>query len=416
MAEAVPKIEGHAAFYAHLRSGHVEEARIIGLENDRFVEKILLGRKFYEAPIITSRICGICPTIHNITSAKAIEAASGITASSQTEMLRQIMLCGQMIQSHALHLYLLVLPDYVGVSSSFELQKNHPDLFQNAISLKQYADKILDVFGGRAVHPISNVPGGFKSFPSKDKIKELVKIGPEMAILAEKTLQLFASFKYPQVEQKLIYSALTSEKEYALYDGTFKTSEGKGFAADNYTHNIYEELKHYSRAKFATLKGKEMMVGALARVNLNRKQLAKETLEFMVNHPIKHYFNNPFENIIAQAIELHHFVVTSQKLMTDILDKGLDTKEPIRPTRKFGLGVAACEAPRGTLIHMYELDKDGYIAKCDIVTPTVQNLAALESDMERLLSLIKDLKTEERNGEIEKLIRAYDPCITCATH
>jgi len=416
MSEAIPKIEGHAAFYAHLRAGRIDEARMIGLENDRFVEKILFGRKYYEAPIITSRICGICPTIHNITATRAIEEACGITPAKQTKDLRRLMLCGQMIQSHSLHLYLLVLPDFVGVSSSFELQKSHPELFQNAIILKQYADAVLDTIGGRAVHPITNVPGGFKSLPDKNSLKRLLDLSKQAMEIAEKTLGLFAGFAHPSIEQKLIYSGLSNAEEYAFYDGNISNSKGDRFEAKNYTHHIYEELRHYTRAKFGTLKGQEMLVGAMARLNLNGEQLDKKVLSLMTELNIPGKFTNPFDNIIAQAIENYYFVILSQKIIGHFIKEGFDKKEPVKPPENFGKGTAATEAPRGTLFHHYELDKDGYIVNCDIITPTVQNLPALEKDMKGLAPIIKEMSLDEKNKTIEMLIRAYDPCITCATH
>ena len=415
MNEAVPKIEGHAAFYAHLRAGRVDEARMIGLENDRFVEKILFGRKYYEAPIITSRICGICPTIHSTTSIRAIEDACSISPTHQTKELRKLLLCGQMIQSHSLHLYLLVLPDFVGASSSFELQKSHPELFQNAITLKRYADAIIDTVGGRAVHPIADVPGGFKHFPEKRKLQNLINDFKDVAEIARKTVELFASFSYPEVKQDLIYCALT-DKDYAFYEGDIKTSNGKIFQSKNYNHQIYEELRHYTRAKFGTLKGEEMIVGAMARMNLNRKSMGKEVDALITNLNIKDTFDNPFDNVIAQAIENYYFVIESMRLIEDFIKNGIDKKEPVKPPKEFGVGTAACEAPRGTLYHHYELDKDGYIIKCDIVTPTVQNLPALEKDMKALSPILKDMNPEGRVKTIEMLIRAYDPCITCATH
>ncbi|MFA4996075.1 MAG: Ni/Fe hydrogenase subunit alpha [Patescibacteria group bacterium] len=416
MSEAVPKIEGHAAFYAHLRNGQVDKAQIIGLENDRFVEKILLGRKYYEAPIITSRICGICPTIHNVTATKGIEAACGIIPTEQTNRLRKLMLCGQMIQSHSLHLYLLVLPDFYGLSSSFELQKNHPEIFKKAISLKQYADSILDTIGGRAVHPIANVPGGFKSYPSKDDLKKLLEKSTEIIETARETVLLFKSFTYPKVSQKVIYSALHNRKDYSFYDGDIANSKGKEFPAKNYRHYLNEELRPYTRAKFATLKGYEMMVGAMARMNLGRQFMGEEVHRLLNELEIIEDFDNPFDNVMAQAIENYYFAVESNKLVKYFIENGIDKKEPVKLPNGFSSGVGACEAPRGTLFHYYKLDKDGFIIECDIITPTVQNLATMELSIKSLGPIIKDLNKEERNKTIEMLIRAYDPCITCATH
>lgn len=412
--EAVPKIEGHAAFYTHLKNGRVDKARIIGLENDRFVERILVGRKFWEAPIITSRICGICPTIHNITSIKAIENACGIIPSAQTEILRKLMLAGQMIQSHSLHLYLLVLPDYIGVSSSFELQKDHPELFKNAIILKKYADKILETIGGRAVHPIASVPGGFKAYPKSSELKELLSLARDAEKTAEETIRLFAGFDYFEINQKVIYSALHNDKIYAYYEGEIWTSEGGHFNPDDYSKYIYEELKPYTRAKFATLKGKVMYVGAMARINVN-KLPDKRTAEMAKKYGISLPFNNAFDNIVAQALENYYFVLRSITIIKDLIENGVKS-EHIKPPKSYGAGTSACEAPRGTLFHHYELDSEGDIIKCDIITPTVQNLTALEQDMKTISSLLKGKSVNERNKIVEMLIRAYDPCITCASH
>jgi len=414
--EAVPKIEGHASFYAHLRNGEVDKARIIGMENDRFVEKILFGRKYYEAPIITSRICGICPTIHSTTAIQAIEMACGINPSKQTKTLRKIMLAGQMIQSHSLHLYLLVLPDFVGVSSSFELQKNHPDLFKNAIILKQFADSLLDAVGGRAVHPISDVPGGFKSFPTKESLKKILQNINEVVDTAAYTVKIFSSFVYPKIEREMIYSAIESDKDYNIYEGDILNTEGKIFSPSRYKKYIYEELKPYTRAKFATFRGKEMMVGALARLSLNEKKLNKETQNLLQSLNIKINFENPFDNIIAQAIENYNFVIQAKNTIETLLKEGINDKEPVKPPQQFSSGVGACEAPRGTLFHYYKLDKKGFIEECDIITPTVQNLPSLESDMKLLGPILEGKSKEEGINLIEMLIRAYDPCITCATH
>lgn len=414
--DAVPKIEGHAAFYAHLKSGRVDKARIIGLENDRFVEHILVDRKYYEAPIITSRICGICPTIHNITSTRAIEDACGINPSVQTKILRKLMLCGQMIQSHSLHLYLLVLPDFMGIGSSFELQKEHPQLFKNAIFLKQYADRILDVVGGRAVHPISNVPGGFKQKPSLESLKTIIEDIDQIEEIARDTVILFHNFQYPAISRDLTYCALSYEDEYPIYEGDIKSTSQIKFKPKNYKNFIYEELRHYTKAKFGSFKGEGLMVGAIARININRKYLLKETHELITTLGIEKYFDNPFDNIIAQALENYEFVLKSKKIIEGLIKQGIDRKDPVKPAQNFGTGVSACEAPRGVLIHKYGLDKFGNIEDCDIVTPTVLNLNSLEMDMKNIGPIIKNKDKEDQVKTIEMLIRAYDPCITCATH
>jgi len=412
---AVPKIEGHATFYAHLKSGKIDKARVIGLDGERFVEKLLIGKKYYEAPLITSRICGICPIIHSVTSIKAIEEACGIKVSKQIREFRKLLLAAQMIHSHALHLYLLVLPDFVGVSSSFELQNTHPALFQNAVKMKHYADELMRVFAGRATHPITNVPGGFKSFPKKEELLKLRDLGLEAKNIAKETLKLFLSFKYPEVSRKTDYSALKHKSEYAFYDGTISDTQGNNWAPKEYRSYLYEELVPYNRAKFATIRGNIIMVGSVARYNINRKSLGSDFIKELDELKVEKYFDNPFYNIIAQAIENYYFTSFCFDICQNLLSDGIIEEELVKP-KDFGVGTSACEAPRGTLFHHYALDKQGYIIKADIITPTVQNLPSMEKDIKLLSPIIKDSSKEELNYLIEMLIRAYDPCITCATH
>ena len=415
MENAVPKIEGHATFYAHLKAGKIDEARVIGLDGERFVEKILVGRKFFEAPIITSRICGICPVIHNVTSTRAIEDAIGISPTPQTVLLRKLMLCGQMIQSHSLHLYLLVLPDFFGCSSSFELQKNHPDLFQNAISLKRFSDFIVEKIGGRAVHPVANVPGGFKHFPSQKDLTDIIEMSKINQEIAIQTLKLFFDLSYPDIHRAFNYCALKKRGEYAYYDGTITGTSGESFEANEYKNYIYEELVPYNPAKFATLRGKEIEVGAIARLNLSSQHLHPEVLTLIKEKNLTLPLDNPFQNTIAQAIENLHFIIETGKIAENLKKDGIKEEKIIEP-KSFGIGTGASEAPRGTLFHHYELDKEGFIHKADVITPTVQNLPSMESDMIKLNKIIKDKTKSERDRLIEMLIRAYDPCITCATH
>lgn len=413
--DTVPKIEGHATFYAHLKSGKIDKARVIGLDGERFVEKLLIGRKYYEAPLITSRICGICPIIHSVTSIKAIEEACGIKVSKQIREFRKLLLAAQMIHSHSLHLYLLVLPDFVGVSSSFELQNTHPDLFQNAIKIKHYADELLRVFAGRATHPITNVPGGFKKFPKPEEIKQLVDLGMEAKKISYETLKLFLGFDYPKVSRETCYSSLNHSSEYAFYDGDITDTNGHDWAPKEYRSYLYEELVPYNRAKFATIKGSTIMVGSIARYNINRNKLGQDFVNEMDKLNIEKFFTNPFDNILAQAIENYYFTSLCLDICQKIIIDGI-TEEKLNEPKNFGVGTSACEAPRGTLFHHYELDKEGYITKADIITPTVQNLPSMEKDIKKLSPLAGDKSKEELNYLIEMLIRAYDPCITCATH
>jgi len=391
------------------------QAQIGAFESERFFEKILVGRKFWEAPIITSRICGNCSAIHNITSIKAIESACSINPSLQTQKLRKLMICGQMIYSHSLHLYWEVLPDFVGIGSFFELQKSHPDLFQNAISLIRYAEKILETFGGRTMHLIASVPGGFKSYPKKQSAKILLAESQDALGAAEKTLRLIAFLNYPFLETKRAFITLHKSDEYAFYEGDIWANTGEHFEAKDYSNFIYEELMPQNRAKFGTLMGKKVMVGALARYNQNGAFLGEKIKKLINNLGVPKTLNNPFYNILAEAIECYFFAALSIDLLHSLMAEGIKN-EPVIPPAEFTSGIAACEAPQGILLHHYELNKEGFITKCNVITPAVLNLPALELDLKQTASKFKEMPDHERCQTIDLLVKAYDICSPCATH
>lgn len=413
--KAVSKTESHTTFYIRPQNNKVKKASIVGLNSERFIEKILVGRKYYEAPVITSRICGSCSVVHSTTSAKAMENALGIKASNQTETLRKLLLCGQMIQSHSFHLYYSVAPDYLGLSSFFELQKNHPDIFIKAIKLKKYADTIVETIGGRAVHPISNVIGGFTKLPDKEKLNRILELYSEIFEIAEETVRFFASLNLPDIDRDIIYSSLFNTKEYAYYDGDIKTTAGNLYQDKNYTKYVYEELEPNNRAKFATLQGKTVMVGAMARCSINRNKLNKDVLKLIADLNIDEDLTNPFYNIVAQAIENYHFVTESKNIVDSLLKNDIKN-ETIKEPKSFNAGTFASEAPNGTLFHHYEVNKEGYITKCDIITPTNFLLPTIDEELKDLKPILKGKKKAEQKELREVLISALNPCSTCAPH
>lgn len=414
MKKQVPKIEGHALFYLHLKRGEIKDARIVGLQGERFTESLVKGRHFTDAPVITSRICGICPTIHNLTSIRAIEEAMGVKVSEQTETFRRLMLMGQMIQSHALHLYLLVLPDYLGIDNAFLLQQEHPQHWQIAVNLKKLGDRIIEVFAGRATHPISSVVGGFSRIPTKTEIEALLKELKPVIQDVKTMLALFNDLDTPKLSRPSNYLALSKTNGYEIYRAKIKSSHGQSFSAENHKEFVKEIIRPYTKTKFGLFENREFMVGAIARININHSKLEAEVLEEISKLGIKLPFTSPFDNILSQAIETYQFLLSAIRAIERLLDHGVRVDHPNYKI-KAGIGVGACEAPRGTLYHQYEINSQGRIVNCDIVTPTVQNLTSLEHDIKLLYPQIKDLTQEEQIRKIEMLVRAYDPCITCAT-
>ncbi|MFA4871958.1 MAG: Ni/Fe hydrogenase subunit alpha [Patescibacteria group bacterium] len=426
----IGKMEGKADFVAEILKGDVKSAKIITTEGARLIEGILVGRHFSEAPIITSRICGICPVVHKLSSIKAIENAFKIMPTPQTIRLRQVLELAQIIHSHALHLFFLSLPDFFGLENDLDFVKKYSQETQCAIKVRAWALKIIETIGGRAVHPINCEVGGFKVLPSKNELKNLQ--GQYEAVLKNALclVNLVIKIKYPKLKRETKFICLTNKDEYAIYDGDIKISgqgadKEKVISAKNFTKNVKEIEEPYRAAKSATLGGKPFMVGALARLNNNHQQLNPLAKGILKGLRWKFPQYNSFENITAQAVEIVHSIEEINKILRD-LDQNLKSeKNPAEKLKIIGaanplghdvVGIDAIEAPRGTLYHHYIIDKNGYIKSCNIITPTVSYLKNLEEDIKEYLPNIIKLSEKKRSLKIRALIRAYDPCIACATH
>ena len=417
------RIEGHADFIGYLLNGDVQQAKIEIEEGARLIEGILIGRHFSEAPIITARICGICPVIHNLTSIKAIENALEIKVRPEVILLRKLLLSAQIIQSHTLHLFFLSLPDFLNYSSDLSQIKKYPAQTKAALDIRNFGNKIIEIIGGRAIHPITTEIGGFKKYPKKIDLLTLYRQAEKILLKSVDLGNFFKKkLKYPEFYRPTNFASLYSEKEYALYGGKIKwqTSNGK--------ERIYEPEIFLNQAReFETLgevvkrvqyNQQAYMVGALARVNNNGDQLNSQAKKIWRDLIKQQPVRNTFYNIFAQAVEVVHFIEESQKLLKRLIRTSLDNRS-IKNARfkiKPGMGLAACEAPRGTLYHTYEIDKNGLIKKCNIITPTAQFLNNIEEDLKVWLPSLKRLSGKELERKIKMLIRAYDPCITCATH
>lgn len=417
----INKIEGHISFQAALEKGDVQSAKITVEEGARMIEGILIGRNYYEAPIITSRICGICPVVHNLTSIKALEYALGVKISEQTFQLRKIMLAAQIVQSHSLHLYFCSLPDFFCLSDDFKLFNKFPNEGKKAISIRNFANKIVEVIGGRAIHPINSVVGGFNVAPINSDLRDLQKEAGNLLKTAVELAEFFEKLKYPKFSRETIYVSLSDSREYGFYDGDIHENTQNG--TRNYTKNkffdLIKEVESGNVEKRAEIDGKSYMIGAIARVNNNWKKLSLNAKKIFLRN--KKYLTsyNHFYNILAQAIEIVHFCEVMEKELNRCRSKSVYLPAQAGVGRalpkiklRAGIGAAICEAPRGMLYHSYELDGSGKILNCNIVPPTAQFLNNLEDDMKLYL---KDSENASPN-RIKFLIRAYDPCISCATH
>jgi len=404
----ITKIEGHANLNLKIEDGKVKKARIEIVEGARFFEAIIQGRKYDEVQHLTSRICGVCSPIHVITSTMAVENAFEVDITEQSKMLRELLVLGGVIQSHAMHLYFLALPDYKGYSSAIAMASKFKKEISNALEVKRLGNKIVEVVGGREVHPITCIPGGFSKTPDKERIAGLLPELKKARQMAAHTAEIFQNIKYPDFERETSYFALEGECKFTK--GNMSCVGGKCIPTEDYASHFKEYIVPGSAAKFAVVEGKSYMVGALARLNLNHKNLsdnAKKALKF------KFPSFSPFMNNVAQAIELVHCV---DKCIEIIENLDLRNEEPVKVVPREARGIAVTEAPRGLLFHDYTLSKEGCIVSANIITPTAQNLRNIEDDIKAYLPGILNKNKDYIVTNVERLIRAYDPCISCSAH
>ncbi len=396
----IAKIEGHGSLKVDWDK---ETVKLQIHEGERLFEGILVGRTAEEAHWITPRICGICPIAHNLASLSALEDAYGIKISETAKLLRDLMQCGQMIQSHVLHLFFLALPDYIGIDRGTELAKKEPKSFAKALALKELGDEIAYVVAGRNVHPTTTAIGGFHKIPSKEELKRLMTKLEETKKSAEWTTEFFSKLEYPELKVDL---ELVAQKDGKIVSKTL------GVDIKEYKENIEEELRENSTAKFGKFQGREIMVGALARLSFCKLKIENCELDF----------SNPFHNNFAQAVEILQYCQKAREIIEKLLNMEMEAQpttvvELDSPTTVVEFkGIGAVEAPRGGLYHEIHLDEKGIITYANIITPTVQNLISIEKSSQALLDQTKNKEKKQRERLLNMLVRAYDPCITCAVH
>ena len=415
--EELTKLEGHAKLNVEMAGRSVKKVDLEVYEASRYFEAMLLGRDYAEAPTITQRICGICSVGHTRASIRALEDALGTRPSQQTTDLRKIMLYASTIHSHTAHLFFFALPDYLGYQDVIELSRKKHDHIHLALDLQQLSSDIVRLIGGRALHPVTPVIGGFHAVPDKKKIETLVKNFQKAKKLAQKTASLFAGLELPNLEVRSVQMCLKSEDEYALYDGIITTSEEFAFRGRDYKKYILEDVETYSNAKHAKFLGGSYMTGALPRLNENWKFLSKDATALLNKFKLKPPILNPFANNFAQAVEMVHFADEAIRLLKGY-ENGMRSEkfEPRPKITKDCEGVGVCEAPRGLLFHHYGIGSDGKIKYANVITPTSQNAARMEDDIKVFLPSISERPQGKIKLLLEMLIRAYDPCFSCSSH
>jgi len=411
---ALARVEGEGGLYIGLENGKAVEIRLDIYEPPRFFEGFLRDRFLQEVPDITARICGICPVAYQMSAAYALENALGVKISPHARALRRLMYCGEYIESHALHIYMLQAPDLLGKESALELAAEAPEVVKKALRLKKIGNELLKAIGGRSVHPVNVCVGGFYSWPDTKAIKDLLPDLEWGLQAALDTVKLALTFEYPFLEIDYEFVALHHPDEYGVIEGDILSSKGRKLSIAEYeTGYIEEHVRHSNALHSHTVDSNTYMVGPLARLNLNHEQLLPNAKKALQESGVQLPIRNPYKSLIARGIELVHFYEEAIQLVKEYKPTG---SAHVELKLKAGEGAGATEAPRGLLYHRYKIDGNGMVQFAKITPPTAQNLPRIEADLFALTPRIINMPEAQATLTAEHLVRSYDPCISCATH
>ncbi|NHJ48248.1 MAG: Ni/Fe hydrogenase subunit alpha [Asgard group archaeon] len=412
------RVEGHGNLLVEMENEKPKKVEMQIIEGARFFEGFALGRKYDEAINIMSRICAICSASHQLSAVEALERSVGIEPSKQVNDFRIILDQGENLQSHILHVGMLALPDFLGYDGAIQMLPDFPTEVKLVLRMKRIANDLQALIGGREIHPVNIIPGGFGKYPTTSQLKvmkeKLVEFKKGTQIIAD----LYSKVKMPKFENKTEQVAVYDGKTYPFLKGDMKCLlSGKIITPEDYKNNfITEEVRPYSTAKFSTInEGTVYYVSPLARVNINHKFLSDDAKAILKQFKLKLPNHNPFNNNLARVIELMHGTDEAIELIDYYIDK--PPKEDNKDFKiRAGTGSIATEAPRGLLNHSYDCDADGIIQRADIITPTAHNVNKIEDDVKKLGPLLAGKKDDEVELLLNMLVRSYDPCISCSAH
>jgi sulfhydrogenase subunit alpha len=408
------RVEGEGALKVVIRAGVVQSAELRIFEPPRFFEAFLRGRDFTEAPDITARICGICPVAYQMSAAHAMENLLGIRVVGPLRDLRRLLYCGEWIESHSLHIYMLHAPDFLGYAGAIDMARDHGDDVRRGLELKKVGNEIISLLGGRAVHPINVRVGGFYRTPRKQDLAALAEKLRWAREAALETVDWVAGFDFPERERDYVFVALRGPEEYPFSEGRIVSNRGLDITVSAYDDHFEESHIERSNALYSRLReGGAYLVGPLARYSLNFDQLSPLAQQKAREIGLGPTCTNPYRSIIVRAIEVLYACDEALRII-DAYEEPDQPAMPIEP--RAGTGYGATEAPRGLLYHRYHLDADGAIAEARIVPPTSQNQTSIEEDLASFIGGFLDLPDEALRHRCEQTVRNYDPCISCATH
>ncbi|HXZ47967.1 MAG TPA: Ni/Fe hydrogenase subunit alpha [Usitatibacter sp.] len=408
------RVEGEAGLTVVLRDGEVRDVELRIFEPPRFFEALLRGRAYGEAPDITARICGICPVAYQMSAVHAMEDAFGVRVDGSLRALRRLLYCGEWIESHALHVYMLHAPDFLGYESAIAMARDHPAEVERGLQLKKSGNEILRVIGGREIHPVNVRVGGFYRVPTKGELAPLAEAMRRARDQALATVRWVSGFDFPDCERDYELVALRHPDEYPFNEGRIASSKGLDIAARNFDAHFEERHVRRSTALHSAIRGRgSYLVGPLARYGLNSALLSPLAREAAGEAGLGAVCTNPYRSIVVRAVEMLYACDEALRLI-DAYEPPDRPAVPIEP--RGGVGHGCTEAPRGLLYHRYGLEADGAIAEARIVPPTSQNQASVEEDLRAFLPGWLDMPDEALRWRCEQTIRNYDPCISCSCH
>lgn len=408
------RVEGEGAIHVKVKGNKVTDVKLKIFEPPRFFEAFLRGRNFTEAPDITARICGICPIAYQMSAVHAMEDALGVKVDGQLRALRRLIYCGEWIESHALHVYMLHAPDFLGYQDAIQMAKDYPKEVQRALELKKIGNELVTLLGGREIHPINVRVGGFYKVPTKRQLAPLVERLKWARDAAVETTRLVGTFRFPKFERDYEFVALRHPNEYPFNEGRLVSNKGLDIPIRDYENHFFEEHMPYSSTLHSVQKDHgPYFVGPLARYNLNFDRLSPLAKEAAGSAGLAPECRNPFKSIIVRSVET---VYACDEALRIIDEYEMPEKPAVEVKPRASRGCGCTEAPRGILYHRYRIDESGVILDAKIVPPTAQNQRIIESDLREFVSKNLKLTQEKLTWQCEQAVRNYDPCISCSTH